>query len=341
VVGTLLDEQAHTRDILSTLVDLAHRGYMVMEEEQEPGAFGIGVNRTFTFKRTDKPATDLRQFEKRVLDRVFSHDTQMERALDSLKNNFYRVLPAVKNELYDELVQEGLFKRGPDDTRRLWSLLGGGLLGLAGILFAVIFNVMESMNLAALVCLPMAVGVTGLAVLVGGRFMPAKTRQGAEEAAKWDAFREYLRNLDRYEQVEAAANRFDDYLPYAVAFGLERSWMRRFSQLEQVPIPTWYYPTYLGGPYRGGYHPGTPVERGSGMGTSPDFSLDNMSGDLSASLNSMSAGLTSMLDSASQVITSQPQSSGSSGRWSSGGSGWSGGGFSGGGSSGGGSAGFG
>src|SRR5690606_2332923 len=64
VVGTLLDEKADTRDIMSTIIDLARRGYVVMEEDQTTGFFGIGVNREFVFKRTDKPLDgDLRGFE--------------------------------------------------------------------------------------------------------------------------------------------------------------------------------------------------------------------------------------------------------------------------------------
>jgi hypothetical protein len=182
--------------------------------------------------------------------------------------------------------------------------------------------------------------------------MPAKTRRGAKEAAKWNAFEEYLRNLEKYQGMEEASAHFDQYLPYAVAFGLDRSWIRRFKQVEYMPIPPWYYPTYLGGPYGRGYIPGTALPRMSGNGGLPGelarageggFSLDNMSGNLAAGLESISNGLSTMMESAARVMTSRPQqaASGSSGSWRSGGSRWSGGGFSGGGASGGGSRGFG
>jgi hypothetical protein len=187
--------------------------------------------------------------------------------------------------------------------------------------------------------------------LIVGQHMPAKTRKGAEDAAKWNAFREYLVNLDKYDSAEKAAANFDDYLPYAVAFGVDRAWMRRFSQVENVPIPTWYFPTYVGGPYRRGYVAGSPLRSPSG-GVSPGelaragdggMSLDDVSGKISGGLESISSGLTTMLNDSARILTSrpQPQSSGSSGRWSSGGRSWSGGGFRGGGSSGGGSRGFG
>src|SRR6185295_1434583 len=116
--------------------------------------------------------------------------------------------------------------------------------------------------------------------------MPAKTRKGAEEAAKWRAFYEYLQNLEKYSDVEEASKHFDDFLPYAVAFGLDRAWVRRFAQVQNVPIPYWYYPTYMGGRYHGGYIAGSPLPRPAMGGGLPGplahaggsgVSLDSMS----------------------------------------------------------------
>ncbi|MBI5671489.1 MAG: DUF2207 domain-containing protein [Chloroflexi bacterium] len=352
VVGTLLDEQADLRDVISTIIDLAHRGYIVMEEEQTEGLFGIGRSRTFTFKRTDKSLQGLRVFEQRIMNALFGSN-RMERSLDSLRNKFYTVIPKLQNDLYDEVVREGLFTAKPSTTRAMWSGLGTGLFVLALLVGFGGFSLVEGIS-PMLLCVPAALALVGLAAMIAGQHMPAKTRQGAEDAAKWRAFREYLQNLDRYSSIEEAAKHFDDYLPYAVAFGIDRSWVRRFSQLESVPIPPWYFPTYMGGPYRGGYRAGTPLRPSSynGGGINPGelaragdggFSLDDVSQNISGGLESISSGLTEMLESAGRIMTSRPQSAstGSSGSWSSGGRSWSGGGFSGGGSSGGGSRGFG
>lgn len=351
VVGTLLDEQADLRDVISTIVDLAHRGYLVMEEEQKEGLFGIGRSRTFTFKRTDKPLQGLRKFEQRIMSALFGTN-RMERSLDSLKNKFYTVIPQLQNDLYEAVVQDGLFTTKPSTTRGLWSGLGTALFVVALVAGFGGISLAEDIS-PALLCLPAAFALVGLMAMIVGQHMPAKTRKGAEEAAKWRAFREYLQNLEKYADIQSASQRFDDYLPYAIAFGVDRSWVRRFSKIDSVPIPPWYYPTYMGGPYRGGYRPGTPLRpvMFGGGGVNPGdlaragggFSLDDVSGNIAGGLESISSGLTEMLESAGRVMTSRPQSasSGSSGSWRSGGSSWSGGGFSGGGSSGGGSRGFG
>jgi len=343
VVGTLLDEQADLRDIISTIIDLARRGYIVMEEAQTEGLFGLDST-TFLFKRTDKADDDLRPFEARMVNALFSGE-RMERSLDSLTNNFYSYLPGLQNELYQALLQESLFQASPDSTRTTWSVFAGLLLAAAFIFGFFGISLTESIS-AAVACLPLSVGAVAVLALIVGRHMPAKTRQGAEDAAKWNAFREYLRNLEKYGSLEEAAQHFDDYLAYAIAFGIDRSWVRRFGNLKSVPIPTWYYPYW----YPRRYVAGTPVSPPTFGGVGPgelaraggSGSLDDISGSMARGLESISDGLSNMLNSASRAMTSRPQqTSGSSGRWSSGGRSWSGGGSSGGGSSGGGSRGFG
>lgn len=351
VVGTLLDEQADLRDVIATLVDLARRGYLVMEESQQEGLFGIGRSRSFTFKRTDQAWANLRRFEQRLLQTLFSGN-RMERSLDSLKNTFYAVIPQLQNDLYEAVVQDGFFTAKPSTTRGLWSGLGTVMFVVALVAGFAGFSVIEDIS-PAILCVPAAFAFIGFAAMIVGQHMPAKTRAGAEAAAKWRAFREYLENIEKYGDIEAAAECFDDYLPLAIAFGIDRSWVRRFSALNSVPIPAWYYPRYLGGRYGAGYQAGTawrPHTAGQG-GINPGelaragdgLSLDDVSGGLAGGLESISTGLTEMLESASRAMTSRPQSasSGSSGSWSSGGRSWSGGGFRGGGSSGGGSRGFG
>lgn len=349
IVGTLIDERADVQDVISILIDLARRGYLVMEENQETGLFGIGTTSKFTFKRTDKAADDLKPYEKRMLNSMFS--LRMERTMDSLRNSFYTVISSLQADLYKGLVDEGLFTTNPQTTRAMWSGFGVLLLVVAGILVYAAFQLGDTVS-GALVLVPLSVGFVGLVALIVGNVMPAKTRKGAEEAAKWRAFYEYLQNLEKYSDVAEASKHFDDYLPYAVAFGLDRAWVRRFSQVSNVPIPYWYYPTYLGGRYHGGYVAGTPLPHfpngGSGLPgplahAGSGGSLNDMSRNLSGGLQNISTGLSTMLSSASRVMTSQPQSSssGGSGRWSSGGRGWSGGGGFGGGGSGGGHSGFG
>lgn len=350
VVGSLVDESVDTHDILSTIIDLAHREYLVIEEEQTK-LIGIFSSSKFTFKRTDKPTDGLRKYEKDMLRYVFSK--KQERSLDDLKDKFYVHIPKLQKALYEEMLNEKLFDSNPEHTRSLYTGIGVLILGAVALISCGLISAFEDTLSPILLCFPFAMGVSGLLMLIIGQHMPRKSQKGAEEAAKWGAFKEYLENIEKYADLSHVAQDFDRYLPYAVAFGLEKSWIRRFAKVPMTPIPTWYYPTYRGGRYGGGYRAGSPFPSSGGRPLSSkdvipgDLArvggLEGMEQGLSGGLESMSKGLSQMLESASRTITSTPapSNSGSSGSWSGGGSSFSGGGSFGGGSSGGGSRGFG
>ncbi|MEJ2746422.1 MAG: DUF2207 domain-containing protein [Anaerolineae bacterium] len=321
VVGTLVDEKADMRDIISTLLDLARRGYLTITEEKN--------NHTFT--RTEKSDSDLRPFEQRFLKDIFRG--QEERSLNSLRYKFADKLPNLRKLLYQELVNDGLVPRSPETVRNSYGCFSFVVIaGAVGAFFAV--PAILGADITTAVCPAFAIGLTGVAFLIVSRVMPAKTQKGTETAAQWQAFRNYLQNIDQYRSLEDAGDIFEKYLPYATAFGLERTWIRKFTAVPTTPIPTWYHPyPYYGYP-RG--HMGKPASSIPGGGMTPP-SLEGMSGSLTGGLESMSRGLTRMLNSTSTIMKSTPPSS--SGRSSGGFSGgFSGGGFS---SGGGGSRGFG
>ena len=325
VVGTLMDERADMQDIIATLIDLARRGFITMEEQQTPGFMGIGATRDFIFRRVPNANTStLRDYERMVLDSAIPSD---ERKLSELKYKFYQHISGIDTALYKEVVKEGLFPVRPDTVRSRWGCGGIGLLILAiagGIGAVALFK-----DITFSVVFPfIGLGIVAVVMASVGAAMPVKSRKGAEAAGLWRAFKSYLSNLERYTKVQEATDQFDKYLPYAIAFGIERSWINKFARVESTPIPGWYYP------YGWGRMPhyGTPTSMSGGMGDMP--SVQGMSDGLAGSLQNMSTGLTSMLNSAASTFRSTPSSSGSHG-------GWGGGGFSGGGGGGGGSRGFG
>ncbi len=331
IVGTLVDEQADLQDVISTLIDLARRGYLVMEEEKEQGLFT--AHTVFTFERTDKPDDDLRPYEKLMLTRIFSG--QQRRSMTSLNQKFYTTIPMIQDLLYKEVVREGFFTAEPDNVRMAWTG-GGALLLVLAILFG-FFAIPSVGNIAeALILLPVGLGIASVALMIAGSAMPAKTRKGAEQAALWRAFRTYLQRIEQYANLETATDQFDRYLPYAIAFGLERTWIRAFARVPSTPVPYWYYPY---GWRRAGYGamggaPGMGEAGGSlaDQVARPTAGLQGLSDNLAGGLQNISNGLTNMLNSASRTFTSRPQSAstGSSGSWKRGGRSWSGGGFGGG-----------
>jgi len=226
-----------------------------------------------------------------------------------------------------------LFPVRPDTVRSRWGCGGAGLMILAIGLGIVVTALLADITAAVIIPF-IALAFVGVVAASSSAAMPVKSRQGAEATAAWQAFKRYLSNLERYTKIEEATDQFDKYLPYAIAFGIERSWINRFARVNTVPMPGWYYPYGWGRPYYHGHGQGVPMSGGTGLGGGVP-SVQGMSDGLAGSLQNMSTGLTSMLNSAASTFRSVPQSSGH------GGGGWGGGGFSGGGGGGGGSRGFG
>ncbi len=324
VVGVLVDERADMKDIIATLIDLARRGALTMEEQQQEGLFGIGFSRDFVFRaKPEFDASSLRPFERTLLAQLVGSG---ERKLSALKNKFYSSIPTLEKQLYDAVVKDRYFPSSPQGIRTRYAVLGTLLILLAVIGGFVV--VPRFIDYSFGVVFPVgALGLVGLLTMGVSGIMPAKTRKGAEEAARWRAFQTYLRDLPRFQSVEEATGLFDKYLPYAVAFGIERRWVNLFIQAN-TPSPIWYQPWY--GP-RHVYGPG-PTVIGSGGSVSAGPSLGE---GLAGSLQSINTGLTSLFNQAGQVFRSTPggSSSGFSG-------GYRGGGFRAGGGGGGGARGF-
>lgn len=331
LVGTLIDESADVRDVIATVVDMGRKGNLTIQETQQAGF--LSSSQDFEYRQVGTKVEY--RFEQMLLDSMFSGGNDV--TLSSLKNTFYSKLPPIYDEMYKSLVALKYFPEDPKAVRGRNVGLGIGLIVLGAILFGI--GVTVGLAFTYLGSLPgIAVGLVGIALLITARSMPRKTDFGAEETAKWRAFGNYLSQMQKYTDVQAAADKFQQYLPYAVALGIEQQLIHQFNSVPTA-MPPWYAP-YGYSPY--GYFPmgvGVPGQQSAGGGSGgpvpsfdPGGAMQGMSNSLSGAMQGMSNSFTTMVNSASSALTSQPQSS------SSGGGGWGGGGgsFGGGGGGGGG-----
>ncbi len=75
----------------------------------------------------------------------------------------------------------------------------------------------------------LARGLSGLIVVVFGRIMPARTVPGARALEQVLGFEEFLRRVEEnYERVVKTPEMFERFLPFAMAFGVERKWAKAF-----------------------------------------------------------------------------------------------------------------
>ena len=332
VLGTLIDERAEMRDVVATLVDLARRDYLTIEEVKLE-VMGIFKADDFQFRKGEADESQLRPFEAGILQGIFP-GTKTVRKLSDLRNKFYTHLPTIQEQLYKEMVSRKYFKRSPEQVRQVWRSIGIAILVLAIILGSFAGPLFPEFAFF-LTGLFIGLGTFGLAIAIAGQFMPAKTRQGAESTARWSAFKQYLERIESLTDLSQAGELFERYLPYAIAFGINTSWVHKFAGLASTPQPIWYVPFPQSGRAPAGGGGVQAALAPEGRGGSGAGGLQGMSDGMAGGLQNMSDGLTRMLNSAGSVMRSAPSSGGSSG------GGFSGGGFSSGGGGGGGGRGFG
>jgi hypothetical protein len=292
--GTLVDNEAAMRDITATLVDLAVKGYLTIEQKDESHLLGLSHSKEYIFhlKRPPTEWSAVRPHELEMLSALFDDGSITSVKLSDLQNHFYTHLPAIRTRIFDALMADGYYLHRPDTVRQ--GYIGAGIV--IGILLFVFGGALGAATGVAHLTWVIAAIFTAGVICIFGWFMPARTLSGARTFEKVLGFEQFLERVesDRLERIVKTPEMFEKFLPYAMALRCEKKWVAAFAGIAMQP-PQWY-----SGPYGSGFVP---------------YMFVN-------DLNVMSAQ-------ASSVMASAPRSS--SGGSGFGGGGFSGGGFGGGG----------
>ena len=231
-VGTLVDEVANTLDVSATIVDLAVRKYLVIEEIPKTWLLGKA---DWNLRLLPEPADDkLLSYEKKLLDGLFEDGDQVE--LSALRKKFAERLQKVKDALYNDLVSRKWFLRRPDRVRQTWVVIGSLVLSF-GIAITVLLAYFTKLGILGI---PFAIG--GILLLIGANEMPARTAKGTAMTRRVNGFRIVIEKAEAYMSKWAEQeNVFTRFLPYAVVFGVTDKWAKAFESLGQLPSDTTWY----------------------------------------------------------------------------------------------------
>jgi hypothetical protein len=236
--GMLMDRRLDSRDITAGLIYLAQQGYVRIERLEEKVLW--------VFTTQDYRITLLRSigsikdtFEGELLIMLFDvEDAPPGTAitLGDLKNNLDEIreneaiIRALKARLDQDLRAQG-FVSDVSFTH----LIKPATLIAIGIVLLVIWA------LSSVAGILFCIGTIILIVLVAdGR----RTRKGYEALDHLKGFKEFLRvtETERYAFHNApklSPEQFMEYLPFAIAFGVEKEWAEAFKNIA-VSEPAWY-----------------------------------------------------------------------------------------------------
>jgi len=231
-VGTLIDERLDPRDISSTIVGLAVKGFIKIEETKKEGMI---LDKTdYDLIKVKPPDANLSPFEIELMKSLFSDSPQGVRLLvSSLKNRFYTNLPLLKKTLYGELIRKKYFLSSPERVRN--SYVVAGIIILVFAILAFVFLIPDSGGKSFIAGL-----LTGIPVLAFAKFMPAKTRAGASAYMDILGFQEFMDRAEK-DRLERMGDKdlFSQFLPYAIALDVADNWAKAFEGIYQEP-PDWY-----------------------------------------------------------------------------------------------------
>jgi len=256
-LGTLVDNSADMDDITATLVDLAVRGFIRIEEVTESHLFGLSKSTDYIFHilRKREEWTSLAPHEQRYLE-ALSGSTLFDGdqvKVSELKNEFYTKLPKIRDAIYDNLVARGYYLQRPDKVKAKW--IGIAAVTAAALTGLAVLSVKTMVVMFSPIALIAAAVISAIILFVFAQIMPARTIAGARAREAALGFKEFLERVEseRYKKMITSPEMFEKYLPYAMAFGVADKWAKAFESMNLQP-PTWYVGT-SGAPFNVGNAP--------------------------------------------------------------------------------------
>jgi len=335
IVAYLVDEKPTVKGALADLLRLATLG-LITVDLQKPD-FTVRLNWTKRIEEgesirvADGDPIELADHERTLFNMLVDRIREIrgrgggdERAIKGpvpfsrIREAFQRELPTIYAEMGEAASQ--YFSVLPETARRRWSWTGQIVVLVSGAL--TLIGLCGTTSIGWPACAPpLGLAMVGFLFMGVSRWMPQRTTLGIEEAARWRAFRRYLKNLKRFDDTEAAQAVLDRHFPYAVALDVDEIVLQQAAEMD-ARVPVWTVPvpvdvgrTVVGSEQRSlgkrvsrGLRPPSPpastprtAQARPSLSDRPvgaDLSLQGLSDSLSRSLNSASRSLSAVLSKA-------------------------------------------
>ncbi|MBN1494367.1 DUF2207 domain-containing protein [Candidatus Peregrinibacteria bacterium] len=232
-VGTIIDEKVDIHDITTVIIDFAVKGFIKIKEIKEKKMmFFDSTDYELELLKDYKNAANIQSHEIKILDGVFEEKNSVK--ISDLKLKFYKHIPKIKEEIYENLAKGGYFSGNPEKIRGLYLGIG---IAVCVISFMLMGGIVVFMGLTFAITLP----VSGALFIIFSKFMPRKTLKGADAYIHIKGLEEYIRTAekDRIKFQEKENLFFEKLLPYAMVLGLSEKWAQAFKDIIKEQ-PKWF-----------------------------------------------------------------------------------------------------
>ncbi|MFM2374486.1 MAG: hypothetical protein RLZZ234_481 [Candidatus Parcubacteria bacterium] len=239
-MGVLKDGSLDPKDISAGIVYLAEQGYLTIKRTERKVFFVFEVT-DYELTLVRRPADVVWQSE--LLQLMFDEHlvAGAVTTLSELKSNHtkqasnHTVIQSLEASIIEDLKKNDFYQTPLGGVSRFQKVVWGAT---ALSFFGLFFGGMQS--LAYVVMVVTLVISSGLVSFLSRRL----TVKGYEALRYLHGFKEYLSvaekdRIDFHNAPERKPEQFLAFLPYAIAFGVEKKWADAFKDIT-IPTPSWY-----------------------------------------------------------------------------------------------------
>jgi uncharacterized membrane protein len=246
IVGTYYDNQVNKRDLISLIPYWGELGFLKIRPLHDE--YG-----DMYFEKLKELSADRPDYEKEYFNELFKNSDS--RLLSSLNESFYSTMARISGKVRKEILKNDLYHAPSYRVFHAgWMIAAFVLLTLMGILTIIFLQaILAGIGLIVL----------GIGCLIIHFVTPRRSEKGKEIYAHLRGFYHFLKDPNP-EKLEELSRTKPNYLfamfPYAIAFGFDKTWAKKFKDTTVDP-PIWSD--------HGGYY-----GAGAGMATFGRFSQD-------------------------------------------------------------------
>ncbi|HPI66953.1 MAG TPA: DUF2207 domain-containing protein [bacterium] len=235
-------EAADTPGITATIIDLARRGYLILKEKDDK-VLGLKISNDWQLIKTENN-NGLIGFEEKLFKAIFQEKKEM--LLSELKSEFEitHQIRTVKEDICQLAAEKKWFVKNPQKARLKFTVIS------VLILFALFFPFYLFLILNPGILTIGSFIITVLLIVFWGALMPKRTKEGVLMKEKLEGFKLFLSMTEKdrvkfHFSPSAHPEKFAEYLPWAIIFGVEKEWAEVFRGID-LPQPDWYEGKWTG-----------------------------------------------------------------------------------------------
>lgn len=226
-IGTILDQKIDIHDVVSEIIELARLGFLKIKKVEKKKILGI-VEVDYELIKLEKSVTDLNDFQRNLLDSLF--DNLYVAKISELKNKFYKKLPRLRSDMYEELNKKGISDGD-------WEKVQGKWIGIVFILnFSVMFLIISVFIKNTGNVGPMMITILGfIPSIILAIKVPRRTAWGYSLYRQIVGLKYYL-GKGRWREEIMEKNLFlEEMLPIAISLGVVNQLAKDMKDLGMEP----------------------------------------------------------------------------------------------------------